>query len=386
MRILFTALNCLADPSSGAAISVRTILSMLAARGHQVMSITAACFDNAPFETEPDMLRWLRFRENSDGTWSRQDQGITHLCLPSGHTKLSRMTADNLTRVTKAALGPALAFAPDVVISFGGSRFEMTLRQSLQDQGAKVAFYLANPNYQTNDAFVGADLVMTDSVATQTLYLQRLGLISTVIGKFIERPAVTPHPDRSLITFVNPSFEKGVTLFYRILEMMKQVLPSARFMVVESRGRLNSIEAETGLPFSSFNSVRRIGLQMDMAEVFSRTKILLLPSLWHESGGRTAIEALSLGLPVLASNHGGLPEHLGAGATLINVPQELRQNPRLIPPVASALPWVAMLSDLCRDPAYYHEKSQAALAQWAVHEPSLRITNLDTVLQQLIQP
>ncbi len=385
MRILFTSLNCLADPSSGAAISVRTILSMLALRGHQVMSITAASFDNAPFETEPEMLRWLKFSANADGTWSRQDKGIVHLCLPAGHTKLSRLTAQNVTRVTELALAPARAFDPDIVVSFGGSIFEMTLRQALQDQGAKVAFYLANPNYRTNDAFAGADVVMTDSAATQDLYLQRQGLVSTVIGKFIQPPAVTAHTERSLITFVNPAYEKGVTLFFRILEMMKQAVPTARFMVVESRGKLNTIESETGIPFSSYNSIRRIGLQMDMADVFSRTKILLLPSLWHESGSRTAIEALSLGIPVLASNHGGQPEHLGAGATLINVPAELRQNPRLIPPSSAALPWVAMLADLCRDTEFYREKSEAALAQWALHDPSHRLAALDDLFLGMIR-
>lgn len=385
MRILFTSLNCLADPSSGAAISVRTILSMLAARGHQVMSITAANFDNAPFATESEMLRWLKFAAHADSTWTRQDAGITHLCLPAGHTKLSRLTPAQIAHVTQAALGPALAFAPDLVVSFGGSHFEMTLRHKLQDQGAKVAFYLANPNYRTQDAFVGADVVLTDSAATQDLYQQRLGLVSTVIGKFIQRPNVTPQAGKSLITFVNPAYEKGVTLFFRILEMMKHLLPSARFMVVESRGTLDKVEAETGIPFSSFNSVRRIGLQMDMADVFSRTKILLLPSLWHESGSRTAIEALSLGIPVLASNHGGQPEHLGAGASLINVPMELRQNPRLIPPTSAALPWAAMLADLCRDPEFYREKSEAALAQWALHDPRQRLADLDALLQRLIQ-
>lgn len=386
MRILFTSLNCLADPSSGAAISVRTILSMLAARGHQVMSVTAACFDNAPFETEAEMLRWLKFSPNPDGTWSRQDAGISHLCQPAGQTKIPRLTAPNIAQVLDNVIGPALAFAPDVVISYGGSGFEMTMRQKLQDHGAKVAFYLANPSYRTNDAFAGADIIMTDSAATQDLYRQRQALGSTVIGKFIQRPSVSPHADKSLITFVNPTYEKGVTLFYRILEMMKQVLPSARFMVVESRGKLDRVEAETGIPFSAYNSVRRIGLQMDMADVFSRTKVLLLPSLWHESGSRTAIEALSLGIPVLASNHGGQPEHLGEGATLINVAPELRENPRLIPPVSAALPWVAMLSDLCRDPAFYQEKSEAALAQWALHDPSQRVADLDDLLQRLIAP
>lgn len=384
MRILFTALNCLADPASGAAISVRTILKLLGDRGHDVMAITSACFDRAPFATEPEMLRWLKFRENDGGAWTLQDGPLTHVALPGGTTQVARMTSQEMTRVTHAALTQATAFAPDIVLTFGGTPFEIALRRGLKAGGAKLAFYLANPGYHDSAAFEGADVVLTDSFATQELYARRLGLSTEMIGKFIRRPTVTPTAGPGFITFVNPSYEKGVTLFFRIVEMMRDVLPVARFMVVESRATLDRIESETGLPFSNFRSVRRIGLQSDMGEVFSRTKVLLMPSLWHESGGRTAIEALSLGIPVVASNHGGLAEHLGEGASLIRVPDPLRATPRLIPPQSVALPWVTTLSALWSDAEFHAEKAAAAAAQWAHHDPTQRVDRLDALLAHVV--
>ena len=48
----------------------------------------------------------------------------------------------------------------------------------------------------------------------------------------------------------------------------------------------------------------------DMKKVYSQTRILLMPSL-YESYGRTAVEALVSGIPVIAAPTPGLKESLG---------------------------------------------------------------------------
>jgi glycosyltransferase involved in cell wall biosynthesis len=42
--------------------------------------------------------------------------------------------------------------------------------------------------------------------------------------------------------------------------------------------------------------------------LFERIDVLVVPSLWHEPFGRVAIEAMAWGIPVVASQRGGLPE------------------------------------------------------------------------------
>jgi glycosyltransferase involved in cell wall biosynthesis len=44
--------------------------------------------------------------------------------------------------------------------------------------------------------------------------------------------------------------------------------------------------------------------------LYANTLALILPSVWAENAPLVALEALSVGSPVLASNKGGLPEIL----------------------------------------------------------------------------
>lgn len=206
------------------------------------MAVTGACFDNAPFAAEQETLRWLKFREAKGGGWAWRDGVLQHLAFPTGTTAVGRVTSEGMA----AALARATAFASDVVLSFGGTAFELQMRHALKAQGAKTVFYLANPNYRSTTASDGVDAILTDSVAAQDLYQPRHGLASDMIGKFIRRPAVSSAAGLGVITFVNPSYEKGVTLFYRIVEMMRDVLPVAWFLVVESRATLTGSRLRQG--------------------------------------------------------------------------------------------------------------------------------------------
>jgi glycosyltransferase involved in cell wall biosynthesis len=383
LRILFTSLSCLIDPGSGVAISVRTILRSLAARGHEVTAFSGACFDTAPKPSAVDMLSRNGFTPDGE-CWRYDDGPVRHLAMPFHTTQLAKVDRAMIAALTQTAARMLDDIRPDIVISYGATPYETAVRSMAQQKGAASVFYLAHPGYKEQATFATADLVVTDSVATQDLYRARMGLDSLVIGKFIAAQNA-PRPARQArhVTFVNPSYQKGVTLFFRIAEMMISTLPSLKFLVVESRTNLDEIEQQSGLPFAQMRNIRRIGLQADMAQVFGRTHVLLMPSLWHESGGRTAIEALSCAIPVVSANHGGLPEHLGDGAERIDVPQALRDDPRLIPPSSVALPWVNAIARLWTEPDHWAARSHAAALQWERHDPTARIAMLETVLLDL---
>jgi len=386
MRILFVSMSSLADPSSGAAISVRTILRQLAARGHQVMSFSAGCFDRALREAPTDMLKWSRYQKIPEKpAWIFRDGSVTHIAFPGRSTRVTERMSEDLSELISGGKDIAAEFKPDVVITYGSSPLEKQLRSHARRLGARIVFYLANPNYKNRHVFDGVDLVLTDTQATADLYHERLKLNCVAIGKFVDpldarRPAKTNRH----VTFVNPSFPKGATLFYRIAEMMAQTLPSVRFMVVESRSNLREIENGTGIPFSSMRNIRKVGLQTDLSDVFSRSHILLVPSLWHESGGRVAVEALSLGIPIISSDHGGLPEVVGDGGIRIPVPQPLREDNRLIPPPSVAVPWVSAIARLWTDDEFWSERNTAALKQWKTLDPQPRLLQVESLLQGIV--
>jgi glycosyltransferase involved in cell wall biosynthesis len=87
--------------------------------------------------------------------------------------------------------------------------------------------------------------------------------------------------------------------------------------------------------------------QKDMRKVYGRCKILLAPSTCEEAYGRVATEAQFSGIPVIASNRGGLPEAVGPGGILLG-PEEVDE-------------WVKHVRRLWRDKAYYASLSKAAL-------------------------
>ncbi len=57
------------------------------------------------------------------------------------------------------------------------------------------------------------------------------------------------------------------------------------------------------------------GFQDDIRPYLMDVDVLVIPSVWNEPFGRTAIEAMALGIPVVAYGVGGLPEIIRDGVT-----------------------------------------------------------------------
>ena len=79
---------------------------------------------------------------------------------------------------------------------------------------------------------------------------------------------------------------------------------------------------------------------VDPDSFFTNIDVLIVPSLWHEPLGRTILEAYAHGVPVVASDRGGIPEIVDAGKTgfifnpdhpdtLVTILKKLKANPGL---------------------------------------------------------
>ena len=54
----------------------------------------------------------------------------------------------------------------------------------------------------------------------------------------------------------------------------------------------------------------------DRRAIYEGARLLVLPS-WHEGFGLPALEAMALGVPVVASNRGALPEVVGDAGLMV---------------------------------------------------------------------
>lgn len=108
----------------------------------------------------------------------------------------------------------------------------------------------------------------------------------------------------------------------------------------------------------------------DMRKVYARTRILLAPSMWEEAWCRVVTEAQVSGIPVLASDRGGLPTSVGPGGVLV-------------PHAAPAKEWVRQLSAMWDDNTAYAALCQAAAlhARRPEIQPQALLDQLVAVLQ-----
>jgi glycosyltransferase involved in cell wall biosynthesis len=113
---------------------------------------------------------------------------------------------------------------------------------------------------------------------------------------------------------------------------------------------------------------------MKMREIYGQAKIILAPSRLDEAWGRIASEAHYSGIPVVASNRGGLPEAVGPGGILLD-------------PDGPFEDWVGAVQKLWHDEAYYGRLSAAALAysQRPQISPDVQISTLSQVAERAIE-
>jgi glycosyltransferase involved in cell wall biosynthesis len=84
-----------------------------------------------------------------------------------------------------------------------------------------------------------------------------------------------------------------------------------------------------------------------MRSVYRETSLLVAPSQWEEAFGRVILEAQISGIPVVASDQGGIPEVLQGGG-------------RILAATDPAPLWADAVESILADPGQYSVMSDAA--------------------------
>jgi glycosyltransferase involved in cell wall biosynthesis len=130
-------------------------------------------------------------------------------------------------------------------------------------------------------------------------------------------PAGTP----VLIAIGRLEEDKGFQVAVRALARLRERWPTTRLVVVGDggyRAKLERVIAESGLQ----DRVHMLGYRPNagLPALLAAADLFLMPSLRHEAFPFTIVEALAGGLPVLATNVGGIPSAIDDGRTGILLP------------------------------------------------------------------
>ena len=189
--------------------------------------------------------------------------------------------------------------------------------------------------------------------------------------------------DRGWVTMINPSAIKGLCIF----EGLARALPEVSFAAVPTWA---TTEADR-ITLRQLPNVQILKSSENVDDIFAQTRILLAPSLWGESFGQIVVEAMLRGIPVLASQLGGLPEaKLGVDYLLPVQPierYEQRLDEQWLPipvvPPQDIGPWQTTLQALLTNRSHYEELSLASRQAALNFVASLGIAPFEQYLESL---
>jgi glycosyltransferase involved in cell wall biosynthesis len=186
---------------------------------------------------------------------------------------------------------------------------------------------------------------IANSRFTANRFRQVHGLDAVVLPPFFRREQYATQVTGRMVTFVNPVAEKGVDLALDIAARCSNI----QFCFVRGWPLSSKDEAKLKARIERLGNVQLRNRTSDMRAVYRDTRILLVPSQWEaETWGRVVSEAQISGIPVIASNRGGLPEAVGPGGVIIGYDDSVDV-------------WSKTVCKVWSDDEYYSKLSQNSL-------------------------
>jgi glycosyltransferase involved in cell wall biosynthesis len=322
MRVVMV--NKYAHVTGGADLNCLGLVELLRRRGHEVAMLSTASPRNALVDGEFVDASVTHASREGLGTHRRAEVARRAIWNPEAAKAMRRLIERVRPQVVHAhKLYPQLSAAPVVVAARAGVPLVQTLHDYeflsasyLEHRGGwidhderRLEFRALNAATFAMRRWVHAPRVdewIANSGYVAARYEAR-GLISTTLAAFVE-PVPDGLPgfaDRLGAVFVGRLHEeKGV----RDVLALAESLPATE-VTVAGHGPLEAevVDAAGRLPNLAFAG------SLDRAGVFAllkRARVCLMPSRWQEPGGIAALEAMSVGTPVIAYASGGLTEYV----------------------------------------------------------------------------
>jgi glycosyltransferase involved in cell wall biosynthesis len=377
-RILMALPQMPQDPASGAARTAQTALEMAAEAGFEVRSLATTATERG---SKADPLQYLQSMgldvavTPATGQNSREfrftQRGIPYTLIDTQRCSMMAWEPAYGRRFDHLFDEEIETFRPDIVFTYGGLPGDIRRHRRAHLGGARIAFCVFNMGYLVRDFFAPIDAVLTPSFFLADHYRNAIGIESTPLPTPLDLDDVlAPTHDPIFVTMVNPTIEKGLFFFVRLAEEIGKRHPNIAMLAIESRGTAGMV-VQSGLN-GGFDLRRHEGMMIAGSvpkprDIFTNTRVLLVPSVWEEPSGRVVAEALVNGVPPLVSDRGGLGESCNGAGFVLPLPSDLTTRTRRPVSPEAVEPWIETIVKLAFDETYYQdavEKTRVAAGMY----------------------
>lgn len=356
-KILWMSPYSLHDISSGASIHCKTVLECLAKRGFEVWSCSSFIFDSPAGASVFNNLK-DKIDSSKKSVFEIDDAGIHYIYTRSSSNFEQEQNLNDQELLFKVYCSVLDNFKPDFVMGFGTGMISMTSFAEAQRRGIVTIYPVLNGNHG-NYAFPNTDLILTDSHASANLYFRRDQIRMIPTGQLFDPVyCISNKRKPKYITFINPSFEKGLSIFAKLAQYCQKAHPDLRFLVVNSHGNFaeniqylhtKGNKDDHPLKPQDFDNVDMTPATNNMKPIYTVSKVLVTPSLWWESWGRVASEAVLNNIPVLGSTSGGLKEATFGAGIHLDAPEHCIKDNLSLPDDDEIKPWAQALERLVNE-------------------------------------
>ena len=285
-------------------------------------------------------------------------------------------------------------YDPDCVFVTGEDPGQVLLQAALEGKARRIVYLVQTPwnlPFGKRSLFPNPEgkrmLQKVDKIFTISNFLKEyISYWGDVEAEVVRLPVYgqTSFHDYSCfregyVTMVNPSVVKGISIFIALARQF----PEIPFAAVPTWATTESDR----LLLDEISNVQVLEPKENIDEILSETRVLLVPSLWDEGFGYIVVEAMLRGIPVLASNVGGLPEaKLGVDYLLpVNPIEEYQkafdERGCLVPimPPQETKAWEEALRELLSNQQRFEEISrngQKAAAEFVLKSGTAPIENM----------
>lgn len=198
----------------------------------------------------------------------------------------------------------------------------------LQMNGCPIpaAYYRRFPpeRWAIRESLLRTDCLITCSEFIRNLVLEHYGLDSHVLTPLTDVASYCfgPGPADGRPTLLAAADfnvrRKGLRVLVAAFAIVKSRVPDVRLRLSGSFSDALRSEVTQTLPENVRNAIEFLGLGKvgDVARLYGDSDLLVLPSMWEPSGS-VMIESWACGTPVVATNHGGLPEFVRPGVGVL---------------------------------------------------------------------